>query len=182
MCIAKSTDNLTPLIGDEKLMKLFTITLTLLLLAMVAACGVAQLETRRAETPGPVQDMGLPAVLPQESHDDDGHGVALPGQPAGKTITFWAEEFAFYPGQVSLEAGETVNIELINEGLVDHALEFEGLEGFHLHAEPGETVIGIFTAPDLGIYRIICPIDGHVDAGMVGTLEVDMGHAEPAHD
>ena len=162
-------------------MKTFTITLTLLLLAMVVACGVVQLEDRIEENPGP-SDMGMDAVLPQESHDDDGHGVALPGQPAGKTITFWAEEFAFYPAQVFLEAGETVNIELINEGLVDHALEFEGLEGLHLHAEPGETVIGIFTAPDLGVYRIVCPIEGHVDAGMVGALEVDMGHAEPTHD
>lgn len=46
----------------------------------------------------------------------------------------------------------------------------EGL--VHPHAPPGGTVIMEFTPTESGTYTITCPMEGHADKGMTGTLVV----------
>ncbi len=41
-----------------------------------------------------------------------------------------------------------------------------------MHTKPGGTSSITFRADKAGTYKIICTIDGHADAGMVGELIV----------
>lgn len=104
------------------------------------------------------------------------------------------DEFKFNPDTITVRAGQEVTITFNNTGAVehsfnvlkageelDHVVEDIGDEE-HLHeallfdiheTAPGESESGTFTMPsEAGEYTIACLIPGHVEAGMVGTLEV----------
>lgn len=104
------------------------------------------------------------------------------------------DEFKFNPATINVGAGQDVNITFNNTGSVEHSLNIlkagEELEHVvedvgdeeHLHeallfdiheTAPGESVSETFTAPtEAGEYTIACLVPGHVEAGMVGTLQV----------
>jgi uncharacterized cupredoxin-like copper-binding protein len=44
---------------------------------------------------------------------------------------------------------------------------------WEVEAQPGETKTETFTAPtEPGVYELVCGTQGHLEAGMVGTLTV----------
>ncbi len=80
------------------------------------------------------------------------------------------EEFRFSPAGPQVRAGSTVGVIYTNEGDLEHDISIPEV-GFHLLAQPGETVKAAFVAPDEDA-EILCTIPGHAQAGMKGTLEV----------
>ena len=67
-----------------------------------------------------------------------------------------------------------MTFEVTNNGSVDHALEVEG-QGVEEETEtikPGESAELAVDLSKEGSYEIYCPIDGHRDSGMEGTLTV----------
>jgi plastocyanin len=98
------------------------------------------------------------------------------GSGGGETLAFSAPEdgsLKFDQGDVTAKAG-TVTITFDNPSSVPHAVEIEG-SGVE---EETETVTGGEAPPievDLepGTYEYYCPVGGHEEAGMKGTLTVE---------
>jgi uncharacterized cupredoxin-like copper-binding protein len=99
-------------------------------------------------------------------------------EAAGQTIELSATEFAFDPPSINLDEAGTYTFRLTNDGQVEHALEIEG-QGI----EEETDVIGSGETAELtvdlaeGEYEMYCPVDGHRDMGMEGTLVVGAADA-----
>ncbi|HWJ45564.1 MAG TPA: cupredoxin domain-containing protein [Gaiellaceae bacterium] len=104
------------------------------------------------------------------SDDESGGGTTAAGE---QTVELTASEYAFDPSDVSLDAGGSVTFRVTNDGDETHALEVEG-NGVEEETEeiaPGET--GEVTVDlQAGEYEFYCPVDGHKDKGMEGSLVV----------
>lgn len=102
--------------------------------------------------------------------DDDGGG----GEAAGG-LTLTADpggELSWTPGELTARAG-SVSIELVNDSPTPHAVEVEG-NGVEEESETitdGTTTLSTDLEP--GTYTFYCPVDGHREAGMEGTLTVE---------
>jgi uncharacterized cupredoxin-like copper-binding protein len=97
-------------------------------------------------------------------------------------------DFMYNPADIVIPAGENITLELVNNGVVMHdfiIMDFgtEVGEDFGVEDEanmywkaelgPGESETFTFVAPgEPGDYQIVCGIEGHYMAGMVGSLMV----------
>lgn len=104
---------------------------------------------------------------------DGGTGDATVGddtEVAGDSeVTVIGTEFAFDPDELILSPGAIITLD--NQGLVIHNMEIEGVTGFLIEAQAGQSASGSIDV-DPGEYVIFCSIPGHREAGMVGTLTV----------
>jgi uncharacterized cupredoxin-like copper-binding protein len=97
-------------------------------------------------------------------------------EAAGQTISIGETEFALDPSSVQIDEAGTVTFSVTNNGSVDHALEVEG-QGVEEETEtiaPGESAELTVDLAD-GSYEMYCPIDGHREQGMEGTVTVGAG-------
>lgn len=97
-------------------------------------------------------------------------------------------DFMYNPADIVVPAGEEITLELINNGAVVHnfiIMDFDTDVGDNFGDEdeaniywkaelgPGEIETFTFTAPSgPGDYQIVCGIEGHYTAGMIGSLTV----------
>ena len=97
-------------------------------------------------------------------------------------------DFAFTPSQYIVPAGQEITLHVQHDGTVEHdfiIMKYGTEVGGHfneddqpnvywqLKVQPGESQTVTFTAPtEPGNYQIVCGMAGHVEAGMIGTLEV----------
>ena len=97
-------------------------------------------------------------------------------------------DFAFTPNQYVVPVGQEITLHVQHDGTVEHdfiIMKYDTSVGEHFDKEdqpniywqikvqPGESETITFTAPDQpGSYQIVCGMAGHVEAGMVGKLEV----------
>lgn len=99
------------------------------------------------------------------------------GTSAGPSIAGAAEveitatDFAFSPGEITVPAGEPVNLTFVNGGALAHDLVVADL-GVHVAAGSGQSSTVGFTPTEPGRYSMVCTYPGHADAGMRGTLQV----------
>ena len=100
--------------------------------------------------------------------------AAEPTLPAAgaDSLTVIGTEFAFDPDELVLNPGAELTLD--NQGQVIHNLEIEGVSGWKIEAEAGQTATDTITASP-GDYVIFCSIPGHRDAGMEGRLTVATG-------
>jgi uncharacterized cupredoxin-like copper-binding protein len=100
-------------------------------------------------------------------------GTTAPAS-GGQTISIGESEFKLDPSSVKVDRAGTVTFKVTNNGQIDHALEVEGqgVEEETETIEPGETAQLTVDLSKDGSYEIYCPIDGHRDKGMAGTLTV----------
>jgi uncharacterized cupredoxin-like copper-binding protein len=107
------------------------------------------------------------------SDDDETSGTTAASGGEAEAVELTATEYAFDPSNVSLDAAGKVTFTVSNKGEETHALEVEG-NGVEEETEsiaPGES--GTLTVElEPGEYEFYCPIDGHKDKGMEGTLVV----------
>jgi uncharacterized cupredoxin-like copper-binding protein len=100
---------------------------------------------------------------------------ATTGQAGGgEAIAIGETEFKLDPSSVKVDAAGTVTFRVTNNGSVDHAFEVDG-QGVEEETEsikPGQTAELTVDLSKEGSYEIYCPIDGHRDMGMEGTLTV----------
>jgi plastocyanin len=92
----------------------------------------------------------------------------------GQTISIGESEFKLDPSSVKVDRAGAVTFKVTNNGSIDHSLEVEGqgVEEETETIEPGETAELTVDLSREGSYEIYCPIDGHRDSGMEGTLTV----------
>ena len=99
--------------------------------------------------------------------------AADPG--AAKTIRIAATDFAFEPRTVELSAPGTYTFVVANTGKTDHALEIEGPgveEKTQTIKAGGQSELTV-EITEAGEYEIYCPVGGHRDLGMEGTLTAE---------
>jgi uncharacterized cupredoxin-like copper-binding protein len=107
------------------------------------------------------------------SSDSSESGTTAPAS-GGQTISIDESEFKLDPSSVKVDQAGMVTFEVTNSGQIDHALEVEGqgVEEETETIEPSETAELTVDLSKEGSYEIYCPIDGHRDSGMEGTLTV----------
>jgi uncharacterized cupredoxin-like copper-binding protein len=99
------------------------------------------------------------------------------GAPAGGQATAISEtEFKLDPSTVKVDQAGNYTFKVTNNGKLDHAFEVEGPGGEQKTEtiKPGQSAELTIDLED-GAYEIYCPIDGHRQSGMEGTLTVGSG-------
>jgi uncharacterized cupredoxin-like copper-binding protein len=104
-----------------------------------------------------------------------GEERAAGGAEAAKTIRIAATDFAFKPSTVELSAPGTYTFVVANSGKTDHALEIDGpgVEEETKTIGPGDEAQLTVEITEAGEYKIYCPVGGHRDLGMEGTLTAE---------
>ena len=114
-----------------------------------------------------------------------------------RTVQVVERDFRIEPAEMRVQAGETIRLELMNEGSVLHDLSAEEFRGiveaeagentgqpggmahmenapvFHVAAEAGATAALLFQATEPGRYDVFCSVPGHRELGMTATLVVE---------
>lgn len=110
-------------------------------------------------------------------HHDHATAPGIDELPDGaRTIEIKGDDFRFEPADITVAPGEVFALKLENVGQVVHMWEIEGRPETHVHAEVGQTAVGVIVAPDEpGEYRTVCTEPGHSEDGMVGRLIVVAG-------
>jgi plastocyanin len=103
-----------------------------------------------------------------------------PGAPGALTVSM--KDNLFEPAELTVKAGESVTIDLTNEGVAVHTMRISGVDGQYntdddAVSDPeivsaGATAVVNWTAPGTpGEVKFQC--DFHVSVGMVGTITVE---------
>ena len=162
--------------------RLLFITMALLAIGLIAvACGGAESSTTLLQEQEGIttpeghgrENTGHEEVV-TGSHDHEDKSTHIEGT---RELTLITTEWSFTPETLNVALDEPVTLVLVNEGVVDHEVEIPEF-GFHLHAEPGETVKGTLVPSKAGIFELACEIPGHRLAGMVGKLVVSTDEYE----
>jgi len=114
--------------------------------------------------------------------------VACGGSGPSTSLRIDMTDFMYNPAEIVVPAGEEITLELVNNGAVEHEIvimnfgtevgadfgeEDEANIYWEAELEPGESETFTFIAPsEPGDYQIVCGIEGHYMAGMVGSLTV----------
>jgi heme/copper-type cytochrome/quinol oxidase subunit 2 len=98
--------------------------------------------------------------------------LPLPGVvPADRHIRIEASMFQFTPGELKINPGDRVTVELVSTDVV-HGFSLDGYN-FELKADPGKTVTGTFVADKAGVFRFRCSVAcGNLHPFMIGKLQV----------
>jgi len=108
------------------------------------------------------------------SDDSADEGATTAAASSSDVIEISASEFAFDPPTLQLDGAGEYTFRLINDGGTGHALEIEGAgieEATTGTIGPGETA-ELTVEVQEGEYEMYCPVDGHRDMGMEGTVRV----------
>jgi uncharacterized cupredoxin-like copper-binding protein len=117
----------------------------------------------------------FPVAFAPATARSTGAGAPSPSAAATQTVTFVLKEYAITPATVTIVAGEPVTFVVRNAGTISHALVISGggvnLATKDLAFQPGarEQIASTLAA---GTYTFTCPVDGHANLGMKGTLIV----------
>lgn len=133
---------------------------------------------------GAIAGLGCSSESPGTTEVTPNVGTPPPagsGTPQARMIMLTETEFRFTPSSAQANTGESVTFMVNNVGTMQH--------GFVLHLpsgdvslprllSPGETDQVTATMPSSpGQFQWICPVPGHAQLGMVGTLTVSQGTA-----
>jgi uncharacterized cupredoxin-like copper-binding protein len=116
-----------------------------------------------------------------------GGGSSRPTTKINLTMT----DFQFQPNAFTVPAGQEISLNASNSGAVVHSFvimkqgqsagtEFNDEDQpnvyWQVEIQPGGSTETSFTAPqEPGEYEVVCHVPGHVQAGMVGKLDVVAG-------
>ena len=148
--------------------------LLVIALMIVTACGNAT----DVEGDVNIAEMESSGDNPDIGHENgDGDPMTTEVFEGAEVITIVATEFGFDMPSFEVQAGEPVNIMLINDGALEHELKIEEFD-FHVHTMPGETAMAGFMPTETGTFQFVCDVPGHFDLGMFGELLVEETLAE----
>jgi uncharacterized cupredoxin-like copper-binding protein len=110
-------------------------------------------------------------------------------------VTVEMTDFAYSPSSITIPAGEPITLTVKNIGNVEHDFVVEKIDAttkvikdsgsnahhahgeeqnydLHISAGAGETGVIQLTISEPGTYKVICTVEGHEEAGMIGELTV----------
>jgi uncharacterized cupredoxin-like copper-binding protein len=94
-------------------------------------------------------------------------------------------EFAIEPATFTVAAGETVHLNVTNQGAREHNLELElesaGIDQvlFGANLQPGQSDTAEVTFSQPGTWELYCPLDQHRDRGMLASVQVQEASEAP---
>jgi len=172
----------------------FAVWLTITIILVAAALGIffaiaATLESfgRRPPRPAIVGSLFSPAALFLSAVGGSVVGMTLlavavaatPTAGGGLTAgtpddyaTVVMRDVRFEPAELSLAAGRTTAIFVVNEDAFDHSFDIDELD-IHVSVPGGRTSVVMVTPQAGTALQIYCGIPGHTEAGMVGRLVAD---------
>jgi plastocyanin len=109
------------------------------------------------------------------SSSNGNNGATTAAAPAaGHVVSISESEYKLSPSTVSIAKTGKVTFDVKNMGKIEHALEIEGngVQEETEHIAPGAAASITVTLSKNGTYEMYCPIDGHRDKGMQGTIRV----------
>jgi uncharacterized cupredoxin-like copper-binding protein len=95
-------------------------------------------------------------------------------------------EFAIEPASFTVAAGDTVRLNVTNQGAREHNLELElesaGIDQvlFGANLQPGQSDTAEVTFSQPGTWELYCPLDQHRDRGMLASVQVQEASEAPA--
>jgi heme/copper-type cytochrome/quinol oxidase subunit 2 len=94
-----------------------------------------------------------------------------PIAPQERTFRIDARQYAYSPSELKVNAGDTVNIQLVSTDVV-HGLYVDGYD-ISIEADPGQTKTLTFVADKPGSFRFRCNVTcGAMHPFMIGKLNV----------
>jgi uncharacterized cupredoxin-like copper-binding protein len=113
-----------------------------------------------------------------EEDTPDGASPNGAGAGGGEVVEVALSDFALEPASFSLEPA-SYTFHVVNDGSVVHALEVEGPSGEveTANLEPGASADLEVDLSEPGEYEVYCPVGGHREQGMEGTITVGGGGA-----
>lgn len=103
-------------------------------------------------------------------------------------LTIELNDFSITPNMLEVPAGSEIQVKVTNHGSMVHnfyIMKYSADVGemfdeedianayWEVEVQPDDTLKSTLNTPDQpGIYQIVCGIPGHLQSGMVGTLEV----------
>jgi len=137
---------------------------------------------------------GAPSAGHSHSHSHEAEPAAVqPSDTAMRTVTItMSDDMRFTPTNWQATSGETVRIQLVNQGkarhefvigteaeLLAHAAEMKKANAAHHHHGNNAVSLGagesgelVWTFTDAGVLLVACFEPGHFEAGMRGTISV----------
>jgi uncharacterized cupredoxin-like copper-binding protein len=93
---------------------------------------------------------------------------------AGHVVSLSETEYKISPSTVSVPKAGKVTFDVKNMGQITHEFEIEGngVESKTGSIAPGEAASITVTLTKNGEYEMYCPLPGHRDKGMEGTVQV----------
>jgi plastocyanin len=156
------------------LRRLLPLLLGSLCLVFVAACGDDNDDSGSGDTGGTTSEAAPPATTESTPTDTSGGGGGGASSIKVGAVEGGATPFAFDPKTLNAKAGKvTFTLDNPSSNAAPHAIEVEGngIEEESKTIQPGESAeLTVDLKP--GKYEFYCPVDGHKDAGMEGTLTV----------
>ena len=149
--------------GGRTLLLLATMALVL---ALVVGCGGGGGQPQQQEEAAEQRERN-----PQPQQEE-----AAAGQGVVKTIRIEETEFKLQPAEITLDKPGTYVFKAVNSGETVHALEVEGqgIEEETEEIQPGQSA-ELKVELEAGTYELYCPVGGHKEEGMEGTLTVKEG-------
>jgi plastocyanin len=138
--------------------------LALGLVPLVAGCGSSSSSSGGTTTEGGESEGGTTTVAGLKANN---HGTKSV-ETSGKTEVE-LDDFYFEPTVLEGKAGETVTLELKNEGNVEHSFTMDS-QGIDKDIEPGDEGEVTATIPKSGVISFFCKY--HKSSGMAGALAV----------
>jgi uncharacterized cupredoxin-like copper-binding protein len=140
------------------------------LAARLAACGGTSDRSTDGHTTGETMADHMSGGMHGGMH---GAGdIAYEPIAGAEELRIVATDFAFSPQQLTLSAGEPVNVTVVNDGQLFHDLTLDGSVELHINVEVGEEATSSLVIDQPGTYEAVCSVQGHRDAGMVLMIEV----------
>ena len=104
-------------------------------------------------------------------------GTSAGGEAVEQTIQISEKEYSLTPAAITVSGTGTYEFKVTNNGKIAHALELEGngVEEKTGDIQPGAAATLRVTLDKDGSYELYCPIDGHRNQGMHGTVSVGSG-------
>ena len=97
--------------------------------------------------------------------------IACSSTPEPLNITLLATDIAYDEDNISAAVGQTVNVEFVNNGALEHNFIIDEF-GIDNLLQSGESSTISFTLEKAGSYEYYCNVAGHLEAGMKGTITV----------
>jgi heme/copper-type cytochrome/quinol oxidase subunit 2 len=95
--------------------------------------------------------------------------------PQERIFRIDARQFAYYPSELRVNAGDTVTLQLVSTDVV-HGLYVDGYD-ISVEADPGQTATLTFVADKPGSFRFRCNVTcGAMHPFMIGKLTVGSNH------
>ena len=133
---------------------------------MIASCGG-----------DPSRDEAHEEVVEAERADGDHLAGADTNLNEEREIEVVANNINFQPAEIRVRPGQKLSVALLNQGEVEHSIEFELPRGevkLLNPVPPTESEIIEFYAPEEpGSYLYYCPVADHRERGMTGQLIVE---------